>query len=254
MEFCLTVSEHHDFHLPTDPIEIVLWSSDNQKVTRAVFPDDGGELLYATAVTGAYDDELRMTRFGARLCEAGRLLGVAYGFLFRVRRGAEPPDAAVFYDWCDSASSEAAVLARSILDSGASERLFAAGDLLAFDAYEFAAETPATNQCAALRKLAVLLKRRFRGLGTAVITVHPAGSGPPPGTHTGTQSVTAYRRQLDRLLKVARDLGLGTCLKPKAPTEDVLIVRGHSLSHEEEIRELLRRTHGARTDGYTKRP
>lgn len=245
---CVNVSEHDDFHLPTDPIEIVSWSCDNLKIKRAVIPDDGGEVFYAKAVTGAYDDEFRMTRFGARLCEAGRLIGVAYGFLFRVPGGVESPNAAIFYDWCDSASSEVAVLARSILDSGAFERLFAAGDLLAFDAFEFTAETPATSQCAALRKVAILLKRRFRGLGTAIITVHPAGTGPPPTARTGTREVIKYRRDLDRILKVAGELNLGTCLKPKTPTGDVLIVRGHSLAHEEEIRELLRRTHGNQTD------
>lgn len=235
------MSASNRFRLPTDPTEIVSWSNDWDRISRVALPG-GGELLYAKAICGAYEDELWMTRFGARCVDREVLIGVVYGYVFRVRPGFEPPSAEVFYDWCDSASDEAAALARWVLDASAFAGLFDDGDVLAIDAYEFLRDVPADRQRAALHAVARALKKRFRRLGQAVITVHPHQLGTAPKANADARRVTTYRRALERLLPIATDVRLGAVLRPKAPSDDRLVVRGHPLSFDEELLELVRRT------------
>ena len=228
------------FQVPTELPETLLPCSASRRVTHV--PLEGANELFFTRVGSDADyDGLRMIRFGARFVVRQRLIGVAYGLVFHVRPGWAPPEAEEFYDWCDSTTAEIAQLVRWILDSGRFDELFATGDALAVDAFEFLPETPSATQRALLREVATALKRRYRQLSRTAVVVHPHHFGEPPRIDSGSRRVRAYRRALDTVMQMAQELRLGERLRPQKPTEDLLIGRDPSIDFEGELLELVPR-------------
>ena len=133
-------------------------------------------------------------------------------------------------------------LARWILDRARYDELFATGDGLAVDAFEFLPETALATQRVLLREVATALKRRYRQLSRAAVVVHPHHLGEPPKSDSGSRRVRAYRRALDTVMQMAQELRLGERLRPKKPTEDLLIGRDRSIDFDGELLELVRRT------------
>lgn len=231
----------HSFQVLTDLPENLRRSSENGRIMHV--PLNGANELFFTRMSSGADYEgLRMVRFGARFQARRQLIGVAYGIVFQVRAGWAPPNAEVFYDWCDSTTAEAADLARWILDSGHYDELFATGDVLAFDAFEFLPEIGPEAQQASLRDVATALKRRFRRLSRAALVVHPHHFGEPPKIDSGSRRVGVYRRALESVLQMAWQLHLGERLRPTTPMDDLLIGRGRSIDLDGELFELARRT------------
>ncbi|MGH8598925.1 MAG: hypothetical protein ACREXT_19945, partial [Gammaproteobacteria bacterium] len=169
----------HSFRLPTDLPKNLRDSSYDGRLTHVPL-QNGSELFFTRACTDAYLEGLRMIRFGALFRINAKLFGVAYGIVFHVRAGWGPPDSEAFYDWCDSVDSDTAQFARWLLDSGQYDELFAHGDALALDAFEFLPGTQIETQREALRQVTIALRGRFRRLGRAVVVVHPHHLGQPP--------------------------------------------------------------------------
>lgn len=231
----------HSFQVIADLPKNLRSAGDRGRITRV--PLEGASELFITQVGSDADYEgLRMLRFGARFLSGKQLIGVVYGIVFQVRRGWAPPDDEVFYDWCDSTTGEIAEVARGILDSGQYETLFAGGDVLAIDAFEFLPKLDVETQRAALRQAAVALKRRFRRLGRAVIVAHPHHLAEPPKINASSRRVQAYRRALEGILEMAQELRLGEKMRPRAPTDDLIIGRERSLDLNGELLELARRS------------
>lgn len=243
-EICVDASrcmKAHAFQVITDLPKNLHDAGGEGQVTR--LPLEGTSQLFLTRMGSDADYEgFRMFRFGSLFRSDERLVGVAYGIVFQVRRGWAPPDAEVFYDWCDSTTREVADVARGILDSGQYDSLFANGDVLAIDAFEFLQDLGLELQRAALRQVAIALKQRFRQLGRAVIVVHPHHLAEPPKIDSGSRRVKAYRRALETILEMARELRLGERLRPKAPIEDLLIGRERSIDLNGELLQLALRS------------
>lgn len=231
----------HAFRLPTDLPKNLRDTSYDGRIVRVPLPE-GSELFFTRAGTDAYSEALRMVRFGAPFRKNAKVVGVGYGSVFQVRTGWSPPNAEVFYDLCDSTDSDAAAVARWILDDGRYDQLFQYGDAMTLDAYEFHSTIDVETQRVALRSVATALKRRFPRLGGALIVVHPSGFGDPPKTSASARRVRAYRRDLEAEMAMARALRLGERLRPKSPTEDLLIGRDRSIDFNGELFELARRT------------
>lgn len=231
----------HSFQVITDLPKNLCGAGNEGRITR--LPLEGASELFLTRMGSDADYEgFRMFRFGALFRLNERLVGVAYGIVFQVRRGWAPPDAEVFYDWCDSTTGEVAEVARGILDSGQYDALFANGDVLAIDAFEFLPDLALETRRSALRQVAIALKRRFRPLGHAVVVVHPHHLAEPPKIDSGSRRVKAYRRALEANLEMARELRLGERLRPKTPTEDLLIGRERSIDLNGELLQLALRS------------
>lgn len=229
------------FRLPIDLPRDLRASSYDGRITRVPLPQ-GSELFFTAAGTDAYREDLRMIRFGALLRSNAKLMGVAYGNVFKVRAGSAAPSSEVFYDWCDSVDSDTAQVARWILDSGRFDELFQHGDAVTFDAHEFLPNVGLEAQRVALRGLATALQRRFPRLARALIVVHPCRLGEPPKTDASIRRIKAYRRALEAVMSMARELRLGDRLRPKSPAGDLLIGRNRSIDFNTELFELACRT------------
>lgn len=95
-------------------------------------------------------------------------------------------------------------------------------------------------QRAALRQVAIALKQRFRRLGRAAV-VHPHHLAEPPKIDSSSRRVKAYRRALETIFEMTRELRLGERLRPKTPSEDLLIGRERSIDLNGELLQLALR-------------
>jgi hypothetical protein len=196
----------------------------------------GGVLVYTPKTCADYIDEgLSMHRFGARFTTKQRTVGAVYGFVFRLQRGGDQPSREMFYSWCDSHSVTSAEIGRWILDAGVFEKVFAQGDTVVLDEFEFARSVPVSAQVKALRAVVATLavQPALKRLRQAFVIVD--GFHCPPGT-------LKHRKAFKAAFAIARAAKLGEKLRAAAPQEDVLLNRGREMNPAEELAELVKRS------------
>jgi hypothetical protein len=227
--------------LSIDPnVEQIVLSESSDRVIRNVklkapAPMEG-VLVYTPKTCADYTEEgLSMHRFGARFTTKQRTVGVVYGFVFRRQRGGDQPSREMFYSWCDSHSVTSAEIGRGILDAGVFKKVFAQGDAVVLDEFEFDRSVPASTRVNAFRAVVATLavQPSLKRLKQAFVIVD--GFRCPPGT-------LKHRKAFEAAFAIARVAKLGPLLCASAPRDDVLLNRGREMDPAEELAELVKRS------------
>lgn len=196
---------------------------DETDITKFKLSSSGS--LHLVEIVSDYSATHQLFRFGASFTSRGKIVGVCYGVVFKIKCFSTPrPKRSLFYDWCDGADEEVGELAQSILASGRYEDLFVTGDAMAIDAFEFLPGTPVQKQQLAIQSIAKPLKRHFTRLRRALILVEPARAFEGATNGHDNHEAQVFLRAQHTMTEVCLGLGISNRLNPRAPMQDILII------------------------------
>lgn len=226
-------------HLCTDienGIQEESWDGRVERASVLFEPTGSGEICFTTkSIAEAYRNRAAIHRVGCAFHNGKNTIGAVWGFVFRRLRGKGTLSQEEFYDWCDSATEDAAQIARTLIDNGNFSGLFSYGDALVLDAFEFTkAATPAV-QISAMRSFARAIPTLpgCKNVTRALICV---------GAYGSKDGTLAFRKEIEDQFAIGQMLKLGESLSVSCKSSDVLISPGKDLTPSEELIELAVRT------------